>query len=248
VAPPRQHRRLLDLGDDLPRPPRPRPQHSERSRGLAGARGPVPGQRRGPGSTARHELSHLRPGRPLRQRVLLPDEGHGGLPGRPRLAHGGPVSWSSTFSTGSVTATPTTGCGSPASGPSPPSCRSVTTLSWRSLLRASSLGPPPPRGPRPPRLLSLPLLRPVQPRHHSRHFSVLFPPGRAGVGAVAGDVEQVMGATRHRHLHAVHPDQPSTYAARIRIHVSVSAGYGYADTSFFKNPDTRIRFIIFFTK
>ena len=128
------------------------------------------------------------------------------------------ISWSSTFSAGSVTATPTSGRGSPGSGPSPPSCRSVTTLSWRSLLRAYSLGPPPLRGPRPPpRLLSLPL-RPVPPPHHSRLFLVPFPPGRAGVGGVGaaavvvvGDVEQVVGATRRRrHLHGVHPGHPTT--------------------------------------
>ena len=35
---------------------------------------------------------------------------------------------------------------------------------------------------RPPRLLSLLLLRLVPPPHHSRHFLVLFPSGRAGVG------------------------------------------------------------------
>ena len=112
-----------------------------------------------------------------------------------------------------MTDTPTSGRGSPGSGPSPPSCRSVTTLPWRSLLRASSLGP---QGPRP-RLLSLPLLRPVLPRHHSRHFLALFPPGQAGVeGAVAaavavvGDVEQVVGAIQRRHLHGVQPGHPST--------------------------------------
>ena len=44
----------------------------------------------------------------------------------------------STSSTSSVTATLTSGRGSPGSGPSPPSYRSVTTLSWRSSLRASS--------------------------------------------------------------------------------------------------------------
>jgi len=75
--------------------------------------------------------------------------------------------------------------------------------------------PPPPRGPR---LLSLPLLRPVLPCHHNRHFLVLSPPGRAGVGegavaaavAVAGGVEQVVFATRCRHLHGVQPGHPST--------------------------------------
>ena len=35
VATPRQHCPLLDSGDDLPGPPRPRPQHSDRSWGLA---------------------------------------------------------------------------------------------------------------------------------------------------------------------------------------------------------------------
>ena len=48
------------------------------------------GQRRGPGTATRRELPHLRPGRSLRQRVLPPDEGHGGLSRRPRLARGGP--------------------------------------------------------------------------------------------------------------------------------------------------------------
>jgi hypothetical protein len=82
---------------------------------------------------------------------------------------------------GPATATPTSGRGSHGRGLSPPSCRSVTTLSWRSL-RASSQGPPPLQGP--PRLHLLLLHRRVRllHPHHCRLFWVLSPPGQAGVG------------------------------------------------------------------
>jgi hypothetical protein len=90
-----------------------------------------------------------------------------------------------------VTATPISGRGSPVSDPSSPSCRSMTTWSWKSSLRASSRRPPLLQGPRLLRRLWL-LLRHVRPLHHARplhrrHLSwVPLPPGRAGVGDRGG--------------------------------------------------------------
>ena len=181
---PRQHRALLDPQEDLPRPPRPRPQLCRRSSGLACSRGPVSGQCRSPSSVSRSELPYLRPGRPLCWRVLLPDEEHG-VPSS-TLASPRTATLSSTSSVGSVTATPTFGRGSPGNGPSPPFYRSVTTLSRRSSLRASSQGPHPRRGPRLPRLPLPLLLHCVRPLRRYRLFFVLLPPGRAGVGGRGG--------------------------------------------------------------
>jgi hypothetical protein len=67
VGAPRQHRARLDRGDDLRRPPQPPPEPSSQSGCLAGHRGPVPRQCRGPGSPPRRDLPHLRPGGPQRQ-------------------------------------------------------------------------------------------------------------------------------------------------------------------------------------
>jgi hypothetical protein len=39
-----------------------------------------------------------------------------------------------------------------------------------------------------------------------------------------------------------------SYPAWIRVRVSVSGGYGYNDTAFYRKTDTRIRFNIFFKK
>ena len=49
--------------------------------------------------------------------------------------------------------------------------------------------------------------RPAPPPQSS--LLVLFPWAERGWGAVAGDVEQVVGAARRRHPHEVHPGHPS---------------------------------------
>jgi hypothetical protein len=90
VGAPRQHRARLDRGDDLCRPPQPPLEPSSRSGCLAGHRGPVPGQRRGPGSPPRRGLPHLRPGGSQRQLVLPQDEDHGGVTWRSGLPREGP--------------------------------------------------------------------------------------------------------------------------------------------------------------
>jgi hypothetical protein len=117
----------------------------------------------------------------------------------------------------------------------------VATLSWRSSLRDSSLGPTLHQCPCPPRLLSLLLLRHVQPLHPSRPFLVLSPRAERGLGlgavaatvAAAGDVMQLVEATRRRHLHGVHPgplSQPVRGKGKLSPQVTKSPRSGHGGT------------------
>ena len=130
---------------------------------------------------------------PLRQRVLPQDEGHGGLSRRPWLAHGGPYP-----------------------GPQRPPQAQRSLRSPPDVEHPSAALPHLPAGPRRPRHGGAPAgsfghigLRAMvlDLLDCSRRYS---PTASVHTVAAAGDVVQVVGATRRRHLHRVHPGHPST--------------------------------------
>ena len=160
-------------------------------------------------------LPDVRPGRPLRQRVLPPDEGHGGLPRRSGLARGGPYP-----------------------GPQRPcrlSARYAHLRTWITRQRpfptflqirddlvmeelqqgvqapststpesssssTAHAATPPPRSTAPPQLS---LLGPLPPGVRGDGGAV------AAAVAAAEAMELVVGAPQHRHLHRVHPGHPT---------------------------------------